>query len=101
MVHCTPAGDGGRCTIVAERSDGQLLVRASVPLDWLPRVWGPGLSEPDGRFVLAVGSRVGVDAFEVEVAEWVADGAARWEVEPRPARLARDGDGTWRVLARD
>jgi hypothetical protein len=51
-VHCTPAPPHGRAAISAERTASGLEVTASLPLDWLTRVWGPGLSEPDGRFVL-------------------------------------------------
>ena len=92
-VHATPAPPAGRTWIRAERTSEGLEITASLPLSWLARVWGPGLSEPDGRFVLAL-RRTG----EVDVAEWMAIGIDRWEVERRPAALERDADtGAWRL----
>jgi hypothetical protein len=93
-VHCTPAPPHGRALITAERRGTSLEVSASLPLDWLPRVWGPGLSEPDGRFVLARRSTYGVD-----VVEWADAGNGRWEGLRRPAELVRDDDAApWRVV---
>lgn len=93
-IHCTPAPPHGRASIAAERRGSSLEVTASLPLDWLPRVWGPGLSEPDGRFVVARRSTYGVD-----VVEWEEAGAGRWEGVRRPAELVRDDDAAaWRVV---
>ncbi|HVF31574.1 MAG TPA: hypothetical protein VM933_00945 [Acidimicrobiales bacterium] len=93
LVHATPCPPAGRVSIRAERTGRGVEVSASLPISWLSRVWGPGLSEPDGRFVIAL-RRSG----EVDVAEWMAVGVDRWEAERRPAQLARNDDtGAWRL----
>jgi hypothetical protein len=93
-VHCTPAPPHGRAAISAERRGASIEVSASLPLDWLPRVWGPGLSEPDGRFVVARRSTYGVD-----VVEWAEAGDGRWEGLRRPGELVRDDEAApWRVV---
>lgn len=99
VVHCTPAGSGVPLTVLAERTDDGMEVSASVPLTWLRGVWGGGLSEPEGRFVLAVTEQlddVGA-CFAVELATWAPSGSEHWEARPVPAEVRRDGDGAWRV----
>lgn len=100
VVHCTPAGSGVPTTILASRGDEGVEVSASVPLSWLGGVWGGGLSEPDGRFVLAISGALddGGDRFAVDLAEWAPSGRDHWEVRPRPAVVERDVDGAWRVV---
>lgn len=99
IVHCTPAGPATRPAVRAERTGRGIEVTASLPLGWLPRVWGPGLSEPDGRFVLALRrADDGGRTYGIDVIEWVATPGGRWEGERRPATLVCDDElGSWRV----
>lgn len=96
MVHCTPAVTADDLSIRAQRTARGIEVTASLPLAWLSRVWGPGLSEPAGLVVVSRRQRSG-DAYDVDAAAWVAGGDGRWEVRPRPVRLAREVDGPWLV----
>ena len=97
VVHATPAGPGDRTAVRAERSDAGIEITASLQLEWLSAVWGPGLSEPSGRMVLAVH---GLDdegtTLHVDLAEWHPDGTDHWEAARVPARLTRPApDATW------
>jgi hypothetical protein len=97
LVHCTPSPPGGRAALRAQRTGRGLEVTASLPLEWLSRVWGPGLSEPDGRFVLSRRRAYGVD-----VVEWEPTGEGRWDGTRRPAELVRDDEAApWRVRFAD
>lgn len=93
VVHATPAGPGDRTTVRAARTDAGIEITASIQLEWLSAVWGAGVSEPDGRMVLAVR---GVDAdgrvLDVDLAEWHPDGPDHWEAARVPARLTRTAD---------
>lgn len=98
VVHCTPSSSDERPVVMAERTEHGLEVTASIPLFWIPSVWGPGISEPDGRMVLAVRSAESPDQLDVDVAEWRPDGVDQWEAAPVPATLARRwADEPWRV----
>ncbi|HUP84871.1 MAG TPA: hypothetical protein VM143_04300 [Acidimicrobiales bacterium] len=98
VVHATPAGPGDRTTVLAERSDAGLEVTASIQLDWVSTVWGPGISEPAGRMVLAVRDADGPDRLHVDLAEWHPDGLDHWEAVRVPALLSRsDHDVPWEV----
>ncbi len=98
VVHCTPAGQHERPVVMAERSEHGLEVTASVPLSWIPSIWGPGISEPDGRMVLAVRSAESPDHLDVDIAEWRPDGVDQWEAAPVPATLSRRwADEPWRI----
>lgn len=71
---------------------------AELPIGWLASVWGRGLSEPDGEFVLDVRSAApDGETFEVFVAEWEPAGPLTWEAAPVPATVFRDPDGIRRV----
>ena len=96
VVHCTPAVTAGDLSIRAERTARGIEVTASLPLAWLSRVWGPGLSEPANLVVVSRRQRRG-DIYDVDAAAWVAAGEGRWEVRPRRVRLVRGGDGSWLV----
>ena len=101
VVHCTPAAPASRPAVRAERTGRGVEVTASLPLAWLPRVWGPGLSEPDGRFVLAL-RRGAAGRYGVDVVEWAVTGEGRWEGERRAATLERDDElAPWRVALDD
>ncbi|MDQ3106741.1 MAG: hypothetical protein M3Q68_02935 [Actinomycetota bacterium] len=84
VVHCEP-GDDAR--VRARRSVRGLEVTAALPVAWLVRVWGPGLSEPGGQFVLDVRGR------EVDVTEWVGDAEVGWEGVRRRGVLETDAEG--------
>lgn len=103
VVHATPAGPGGRTAVRAERTDAGIEITASLQLEWLSSVWGAGVSEPDGRMVLAVRD-VDSDArtLHVDVAEWQPDGTDHWEAARVPATLVRQGEGApWALAVRD
>jgi hypothetical protein len=80
-----------------------LEITASLPLDWVSTVWGPGISEPAGRMVLAVRSAAAgghdpVTELVVDIAEWHPDGIDRWEAVRRTGRLARSQtDSHWEL----
>ncbi|HET9442886.1 MAG TPA: hypothetical protein VFO65_06155 [Acidimicrobiales bacterium] len=95
-VQCAPAGPGEGPEVEARRAAGGVRVTATLPLGWVASVWGAGISEPDGRFVLALAP--GGD-LEVEVAAWEPLEVGRWRAVGRLARLARDGDGPLRLVA--
>lgn len=96
----SPARPGyGEPVVAARLEPGQpLVVSADLPLRWLSDVWGRGLSEPDGEFVLDVvsGAPDG-STFEVLVAEWEPAGPITWEAAPIPATVTLDADGIRRV----
>lgn len=97
VVHATPAGPGERTVVRAERTDTGIEITASLQLGWLSAVWGAGISEPDGRMVLAVRDVAGdgdrATTLHVDVAEWHPDGIDRWEAVRVPARLTRAAAG--------
>jgi hypothetical protein len=98
VVHATPAGPGDRTSIRAERTDAGLEVTASMELDWVSTVWGPGISEPAGRMVVAVRDADGPHRVHVDVAEWHRDGVDHWDAVRVPAVLHRAGtDAPWAV----
>ena len=101
VVHATPAGPGDRTTVRAERTDRGIEITASLQLEWLSSVWGAGVSEPSGRMVLAVrGVEDEGRMLHVDVAEWLPDGADRWEAARQPGTLRRqDGELTWSLVA--
>ncbi len=97
---CEPAATGSPATILAEREPGRrdaLVVTATLPLDWLSRVWGPGLSEPSDHFVLEVEGLRPDGALRVQVASWVPAGEGRWQVVGQPAELRPRDEGGWQV----
>ena len=89
--------------VAARLERGQpVVISAELPVSWLPTVWGRGVSEPDGEFVLAVtgGTDDGLE-LEVFVAEWESSGAMAWEAVPVPARIVFDpADGRRQVIRR-
>jgi hypothetical protein len=92
VVECRPTGPGEPPEIVAEHRppDPAVHVDATLPLDWLASVWGPGISEPDaGRVVLQLVERVGDDELAVDLARWEPTAADRWRVVPERATLRR------------
>lgn len=96
----SPARPGYGAPVVAARLEpGQpLVVSADLPLRWLSDVWGRGLSEPDGEFVLdVVSGAADGSTFEVFVAEWEPAGPVTWEAAPIPATVTLDGEGIRRV----
>jgi hypothetical protein len=99
VVHAVPTDAGRPPTIRATRTADGLAVTAALPVHWISSVWGPGISEPDGRMVLAVRAVVADGRrLDVVVAEWMPDGSDRWEVAPRHAVLVREGDADpWRL----
>ena len=99
VVHATPSAPGQPTRVVAGRTDRGIEITASLPLSWLSAVWGPGISEPDGRMVLAVrGVDDGGNAVHVDVAQWHPDGTDQWEAARLPALLRREDDGSpWRL----
>jgi hypothetical protein len=95
VVHATPAGPGDRTSVRAERSDAGIEITASLELAWLSSVWGPGISEPAGRMVLAVRDvEDGGRTVHVDVAEWHPDGVEQWEAVRVPGRLTRQDERT-------
>lgn len=100
-VYCIPSGAGVPATVLAERSDTGLEVTASLPLSWLTSVWGAGMSEPEGRFVLSVTGDLGRGRFDVVLATWERSGVDQWEAAPQSAVVHRDPDGAWRILPGD
>jgi hypothetical protein len=101
-VHAAPAAEGEAARLRAVRAPGHGLTgTATLPLDWIPRVWGAGISEPgSGEHVVLERGAVGDDGctVDVHVLEWRPDGAGAWEGAARPAVLTRDGlDRPWTV----
>lgn len=94
-VRCSPAVPGASTTVEAALSGAVLVVNAELSPWWLPAVWGAGISEPDGAFVLGVisGDDAGV---VVEEADWTPCGSGSWRAIPRPSRLGWDGHGLLR-----
>ena len=94
-VLCSPAGAGASSTVQAELSGAILVVKAELSPWWLPTVWGAGISEPGGAFVLCVtgGDSGGV---AVEEADWEPRGSGSWRAVPRPSRLGWDSQGLLR-----
>lgn len=94
-VRCSPAAPGASTAVQAELSGSVLVVNAELSPWWLPAVWGAGISEPDGEFVLGVisGDDAGV---VVEEADWAPCGSGLWRAVPRPSRLGWDGHGLLR-----
>ena len=99
-VGVSPARPGHGEPVVAARLErGQpVVISADLPVRWMTNVWGRGISEPDGEFVLDVisGERDG-SSFEVFVAEWEPAGPITWEAAPVPATVTLDDDGIRRV----
>lgn len=95
VVHCSPSAAGGPLALRAERSAHGLEVTGALPLEWLASVWGAGLSEADGRLVVAVREAV-PEGYGVDVVEWVESGRGCWDGVTRPAALERAADA-WRV----
>jgi hypothetical protein len=101
VVHAAPAGADEPPRLRTTRTDTGLAVTGALPLEWVSRVWGPGISEPDGHMVIA--RRAVVEdgrsvEVEVDVVEWHPDGPDEWEGARRPALLRRDNDDRpWRV----
>lgn len=91
-VLCAPAAPGEPGPVQAELSGQVLVVRAQLSPWWLPTVWGAGISEPGGGFVLRV---TGADdaGISVDAAEWEPSGPRSWVAVPRPARLSWDSEG--------
>ncbi|MEA3077410.1 MAG: hypothetical protein QOF60_2318 [Actinomycetota bacterium] len=90
VVECRPTGPGEPPEIVAEHRppDPAVHVDATLPLEWLASVWGPGISEPDGRVVLQVVDGDD-DTFTVDLASWEATAPDRWRVVAERATLTR------------
>jgi hypothetical protein len=92
VVECRPTGPGEPPEIVAEHRplDRAVHVDATLPLGWLASVWGPGISEPDGRVVLhVVDASSDEDTFTVDLARWEPTAPDRWRVVPERATLTR------------
>lgn len=94
-VRCCPADPGAPTAVQAELAGAVLVVNAELSPWWLPAVWGAGISEAGGAFVLGVtgGDEGGL---VVEEAEWAPSGPGSWRVVPRPARLGWDSQGLLR-----
>jgi hypothetical protein len=94
-VLCAPATPGDPGTVRAELSGQVLVVKAELSPWWLPAVWGAGISEPSGGFVLRV---TGADdaAISVERAEWEPAGSRSWVAAARSERLSWDSQGLLR-----
>lgn len=97
-VGVSPARPGHGPTIAARIEPGEpVVVSAELPVAWLSEVWGRGVSEPDGAFVLAVTGGEPAD-LRVEVGEWTRSGPMSWEIVSEPARLVTEADGSRRIV---
>ena len=72
-----------------------MVVTANLSPWWLSTVWGAGISEVGGGFVMRVTGthEAGVT---VEAAEWEVTGPGRWVAAARPTQLVRDDQGLLR-----
>ncbi|MBW3649811.1 MAG: hypothetical protein KY458_04515 [Actinobacteria bacterium] len=95
-VACTPAAPAQPTSVRAELSGGVLVVSAELSPWWVPTVWGAGISEPQGRFILRVVASGG-GGLAVEEGEWEPTGSRSWNLVARPAHLRRDDEGLFRV----
>ena len=98
-VVVTPSRPGTGPFFAARLDAGRRpVVAAELPVGWLVDVWGRGISEPQGRLVLAVrdADRSGRE-LSVDLAEWEQAGPMLWESTGVPARLVLDDDGRWIV----
>ncbi len=97
-VRCTPAAPTEPEAVRARHEGRSLVVTANLSPWWLSTVWGAGISEVGGGFVLRVTSahEAGVT---VEAAEWEPVGPGSWVAAGRPTPLVRDGQGLLRLPA--
>lgn len=98
-VTASPARPGEPTRVAARvASQDHLVVDAFISLTWLGEVWARGVSEVDGRLVLAVRGVDGAgDRLDVDVATWQEARGGGWSCEPERAVIERRPDGGWRL----
>jgi len=113
-VTVAPAPPGTPPAVTARLAGrDRVVVDAFLDLAWMGEVWARGISEIDGRVVLAVRSLEAPgslasstcapeavstgDTFAVDLGAWTDDGAGRWRCVPEPATIVREPEGGWRL----
>jgi hypothetical protein len=95
----SPSQPGAGPAFVARADPGApTMLHAELPISWLVDVWGRGISEPEGRLILAVrdADELGRE-FTVDLAVWEPAGYDAWELAAIPGRVVTDEDGRWVV----
>ncbi|HEX2849250.1 MAG TPA: hypothetical protein VHN98_01800 [Acidimicrobiales bacterium] len=98
-VTASPAPPGERTHITARTAGSERIrVDAFLGLEWLGEVWARGVSEVEGRMVLAVrGADVARHALEVDLATWREAPGGGWACAAEHATIERQPEGGWRL----
>lgn len=94
-VRCTPAGPTEPEAVRARHEGRSVVVTANLSPWWLSTVWGAGISEVEGGFVMRV-TGAHAAGVTVEAAEWEPTGPGSWVAAAHPTPLVRDDQGLLR-----
>lgn len=97
-VRCAPAAPTEPEAVRARHEGRSVVVTAHLSPWWLSTVWGAGISEVGGGFVLRV-TGAHEAGLTVEAAEWEPAGPGSWVAAARPTLLVRDDQGLLRLRA--